>query len=373
MQNGSHIQPIMTSSTTSTSSSQLNASIQKDFNLNNSNPYNYNYSYNPNPNTNANTNFTSNPASNPPTIPQCNHYEKHIGNPFPVTKLSKRINRAAKVISEYLSTPQEQVIIPESTIQNCKGLVFLSVIKGGYIWSGRIGSGLVITRLEDGRWSAPSAISCLGVGYGAQCGLEFTDVVMILRDENAVNAFMQLGNVTIGANVGLALGPWGRSAEFGFAATCALTYAFSKTKGLFGGLSLEGTIFFENRKTNEKFYGKGATARKILNGLISHPEVAILHNALEARFPSHPASVPSVAAAAAAAAAASYQPMAKDVNYPNVGVSYPGVPAAQNDNNGRSETLPAYQNVDNVVNTDGDVNAEGFVNLNNEKERLLNQ
>ena len=125
-----------------------------------------------------------------------------------------------------------------------------------------------MSHLEDGSWSAPSAISCLGVGYGAQAGLEFTDLVIVLRDENALNALSQVGNLTIGGSVSATLGPWGRSAEISMAATCALCYAFSKTRGLFGGISIEGLAFCEGRKANTKCYGQGVTARHILNGQI---------------------------------------------------------------------------------------------------------
>jgi len=289
-------------------------------------------------NTTTANNNSNNNADN------CNgtsiHPKVNVGNPFPVA-MHKRINRAVRVISEYLTTPQEQALIPESVFHNCKGLIFLSMVKGAYLWSGRFGSGLVISRLSDGKWSPPSAISCLGIGFGAQAGLEFTDVVIVLRDENSVHAFSQMGNVTGGASLELALGPWGRSAEAGWAATCALTYSFSKSRGLFGGLSLEGTIFFENRGANEKLYGKGATAREILSGFVSTPhEVSPLHNALETRFPSFHIE----------------KGMTENGN--------------TNYNGNKPEALPAYQTNSN---SNSNSNSNGYSSFSNEKERLLNQ
>lgn len=203
----------------------------------------------------------------------------------------------------------------------------------------------MIARLEDGKWSAPSAISCLGVGFGAQAGLEFTDAVIILRDDHALNAFMQLGNFTVGANLGLALGPWGRSGEAGWAATCALTYSFNKTRGLFGGLSLEGTVFMENRSCNEKFYGKGAAAREILAGSVpSMPrEVSMLHEALYTRFPAP--IIPG---------------------YTNLSSNPEMTGQFVNQNN--NGNLPAYH-AHNSSNAE-EAHASGFVS--NEKERLLN-
>ena len=143
----------------------------------------------------------------------------------------------------------------------------------------------MVSRLEDGSWSAPSAIACLGVGYGAQAGLQFTDLVIVLREAHALNAFSQLGNITLGAELALTLGPCGRSAEGSVAATCALTYSFSKSRGLFGGLSLEGAVFFENRKINEACYGKGVSARQILGGQVPvNDHVVVLNQALNTRF-----------------------------------------------------------------------------------------
>jgi len=210
---------------------------------------------------------------------------KFVGNPLPL-ELTKRCERASVVLADFLSHAQEQAMLPDTVFTGCKGLVFLSTVKAGYIWSGRFGSGLIVARLEDGSWSAPSAIGCVGVGYGAQAGLQFTDMVIVLRDQNALNSFVQMGNITFGAELALAVGPWGRSAEAGVAATCSFHYSFSKSRGLFGGLSLEGLIIMEHRKTNTKCYGQGVTAKQILSGAVpANNQVALLHQALNTRFP----------------------------------------------------------------------------------------
>lgn len=89
----------------------------------------------------------------------------------------------------------------------------ITVFKAGFLGSGRFGSGIVVARLSDGSWSAPSAIGTLGGGFGGQIGFELTDFVFILNDYNAVKSFSQAASVTLGGNVSIAAGPVGRNAE----------------------------------------------------------------------------------------------------------------------------------------------------------------
>lgn len=140
----------------------------------------------------------------------------------------------------------------------CKqGLAILTVLKAGFIGSGRFGSGIVVARLADGSWSAPSAIATAGAGVGGQIGFELTDFVFILNDASAVRTFSQFGTLTLGGNVSLAAGPVGRNAEAAGAASTkgvAAVFSYSKTKGLFAGVSLEGSMLVERKDANEKMY-----------------------------------------------------------------------------------------------------------------------
>jgi lipid-binding SYLF domain-containing protein len=83
------------------------------------------------------------------------------------------------------------------------------VIKAGFVFSGKAGSGLVIARLPDGSWSAPSCIATGGLGWGLQVGADITDFVIVLNSEDSVRAFSMGGNVTIGGNISAAVGPIG--------------------------------------------------------------------------------------------------------------------------------------------------------------------
>lgn len=148
------------------------------------------------------------------------------------------------------------------------------MLKAGFLGSGRIGSGIVVARLSDGSWSAPSAIATAGGGFGGQIGFELTDFVFILNDYAAVRTFSQAASVTLGGNVSIAAGPVGRNAEAAGAASLkgvAGIFAYSKTKGLFAGVSLEGSILIERRDANEKMYGGRITARQVLEGGVRPP------------------------------------------------------------------------------------------------------
>jgi lipid-binding SYLF domain-containing protein len=161
------------------------------------------------------------------------------------------------------------------------------VIKAGFLGSARYGNGIVVARLSDGTWSAPSAIGLGGAGFGGQIGFELTDFVFVLNDAAAVRSFSQQGSLTLGGNVSLAAGPVGRNAEAAGAASLkgvAGVFSYSKTKGLFAGVSLEGSAIVERRDANEKLYGQRYTARQLMEGSVRPPPAAgSLMNVLNSR------------------------------------------------------------------------------------------
>ena len=151
------------------------------------------------------------------------------------------------------------------------------MIKAGFLGSARFGSGLVVARLPDGSWSAPTAVATGGAGFGGQIGIELTDFVFILNDASAVKTFSQAGSITLGGNVSIAAGPVGRNAEAAGAASLksvAGIFSYSKTKGLFAGVSLEGSAIIERKEANAKLYGRQVSARELLQGAERPPPQA---------------------------------------------------------------------------------------------------
>ncbi|KAJ5164961.1 uncharacterized protein N7500_006791 [Penicillium coprophilum] len=116
-----------------------------------------------------------------------------------------------------------------------------------------------------------------GLGAGGQFGAELTDFVFVLTTDDAVKTFMQSGNLTLGGNISMAVGPVGRSAEAGgVVGTKGATgvFAYSKTRGLYGGLTVEGGVLAERADANKKLYGRKVRAHELLSGSIPPPPEA---------------------------------------------------------------------------------------------------
>lgn len=187
--------------------------------------------------------------------------------------------KAANILESFLANPQDPNSalnsIPKPVLQRARGLAIFQVIKAGFIFSGKAGSGIVIARLPDGSWSAPSCIATGGLGWGLQAGADVTDFVIVLNSEDAVRAFSIGGNVTVGGNISASAGPIGTGGSvLASLAHPAPMFSYSKSKGLFAGLSLEGTVLIERKDANRDFYGSIVPAKDILTGLVPPPEVA---------------------------------------------------------------------------------------------------
>ncbi|KAF4461660.1 SH3 domain-containing [Fusarium albosuccineum] len=202
-----------------------------------------------------------------------------INNPLP-SSLASECKKCGKILTSFINPRQAfgpDKVIPPSILANAQGLAIITVLKAGFVGSGRFGSGLVVARLPDGSWSAPSAIATAGAGVGGQIGFELTDFVFILNDKEAVKTFAQAGSLTLGGNVSLAAGPVGRNAEAAGAASLKSfsgIFSYSKTKGLFAGVSLEGSAIIERRDANEKMYGTRYNAQQLLTGSVRPPPQA---------------------------------------------------------------------------------------------------
>lgn len=189
-------------------------------------------------------------------------------------------------MQRYNSTKVVNVTAEMCSLQR-QGLAIIRVFKAGFLGSGRYGNGIVVARLSDGSWSAPSAIGLGGAGFGGQIGFELTDFVFVLNDAAAVRAFSQQGSLILGGNVSLAAGPIGENAEAAGATSLkgvAGVFSYSKTKGLFAGVSLEGSAIVERRDANEKLYGQRYTASQLTEGSVRPPPAAAsLMNVLNSR------------------------------------------------------------------------------------------
>ncbi|KAJ3016074.1 UNVERIFIED_CONTAM: hypothetical protein HDU68_012439 [Siphonaria sp. JEL0065] len=195
---------------------------------------------------------------------------------FSTSSLPDECTKAAQIISQFVLPEFKgtDTVIPSDIISKAKGLAILQVTRIGFHISGRIGSGVVIAKLPNGNWSAPSVCKTAGMGIGAMLGAEITDVVMVLNTDDAVAAFHKGENITLGGNLSVAAGPIGRSAEAGatLIGKSAPIFSYSKTKGLYAGMSFEGSSVTEGKDANAAFYGRRISAREILCGAVPRPQ-----------------------------------------------------------------------------------------------------
>uniref|UniRef100_A0A4W5R597 SH3 domain-containing YSC84-like protein 1 n=1 Tax=Hucho hucho TaxID=62062 RepID=A0A4W5R597_9TELE len=200
-----------------------------------------------------------------------------VNNPIP-SNMKSEAKKAAKILREFTEISNRtgpDKLIPANILAKCQGLAIITVIKAGFMITARGGSGIVIARLADGRWSAPSAIGIAGLGGGFEIGVEVSDLVVILMQRRAVDSFSKGGNLTLGGNCTVAVGPMGRNVEADVALrSTAAVFTYCKSRGLFAGVSLEGSCLIERKDTNRKFYSQDIRASAILNGDVEPPPEA---------------------------------------------------------------------------------------------------
>ena len=206
---------------------------------------------------------------------------RFMNSPFSTT-LGHEIRKAAYSINNFFGDNPNALIkdqtIPRQCLQRAKGLAFLTVFRAGFMFTGRIGTGLIMAKLADGvSWSAPSAIGTLGMGWGAQIGGELTDFIIVLNTDKAVESFGASAQVSLGAELGVSAGPIGRSAaaavNFGDGGVTPC-YSYSQSKGLFAGISLEGAAIVPRNDVNLKFYGRAVERKDLLSGRVPPPPAA---------------------------------------------------------------------------------------------------
>jgi hypothetical protein len=136
---------------------------------------------------------------------------------------------------------------------------------------------VVVAKLPDGRWSAPSALTISGLGWGLQIGAELTDVMLILSTDSAVNTFKSRAQVSVGAELGVSVGPIGRSIESDVTAGnkgAAHAFSYAQSKGLFFGASLEASAIACRPDVNRAFYGEKVSPSALLSGEYPPPKGA---------------------------------------------------------------------------------------------------
>jgi lipid-binding SYLF domain-containing protein len=174
----------------------------------------------------------------------------------PATDEAQRILESATVFSEIMSAPDKA--IPNAVLGKAEGIaVFPGTIKGGFIVGAQHGRGIISARVENARdWSAPAFMTLTGGSIGAQIGAQAVDVVLVIMSRRGLMNLVS-NDFKVGADAGVAAGPVGREASAGTdVAMRAEILSYSRARGLFAGINLNGSSIRGDDDANQRFYGK---------------------------------------------------------------------------------------------------------------------
>ena len=183
-----------------------------------------------------------------------------------------RLDNATNVVHAIMSAPDNG--IPEEVLEHAKCIAVVPhMVKGGFVFGGKGGKGVASCRTSNG-WSAPAFITISGGSWGLQIGVEAVDLVMIIQNEKGMQKLLS-SNFQLGADASAAAGPVGRHASAGTdwkLDTEILTY--SRAKGAFAGLTLEGASIRQDDDSRHAIYGRKVTTRALLLGKVPAPSAA---------------------------------------------------------------------------------------------------
>lgn len=220
-------------------------------------------------------------------------------------------DNAVRVLSEIQAIPESG--IPDRLLDEAKAIVVVpDTIKAGLVVGGRRGHGLLSMRTADGDWSNPVFVKLTGGSIGLQVGVQSSDVVLVFRSQRGLDSIVN-GKFTLGADAGVAAGPVGRQAA-------ALTdgqmkaeiWSWSRARGLFAGVALDGAVLSIDDAADEAVYGQDTTPRMVFEDRAPQAPSASVsgfrERLLQASNAARAARQPAEAPAAAPANAAQPQP-----------------------------------------------------------------
>jgi SH3 domain-containing YSC84-like protein 1 len=182
---------------------------------------------------------------------------------------TERLDNATNVMHEIMGMPDKG--IPEEVLEHAKCVAVIPhMVKGGFVFGAEGGKGVATCRTANG-WSAPAFITISGGSWGLQIGVEAVDVVLIIQNRKGMQRLLS-SNFQVGGEASAAAGPVGRHAQAGTdwkLDTEILTY--SRAKGVFAGLTLEGASLRQDNDSRHAMYGPKVTTRALLLGKVSAP------------------------------------------------------------------------------------------------------
>ena len=198
----------------------------------------------------------------------------------------KRLQRSSEVLQDIMKSPDKG--IPQDLLDKAACIVIVPGLKkGGIGIGGKYGKGEIMCRKSDGKWSAPLFITIEGGSFGLQLGFEQIDVVMLIMNHKGADKLIA-DKFTVGADASAAAGPVGRQTSASTNVRMdAEILTYSRAKGLFAGISLDGATLRPDKEDNRDFYGKDIDPRSVINGEVPVPsEARPLASALSWQSPS---------------------------------------------------------------------------------------
>lgn len=189
-------------------------------------------------------------------------------------KWTRLIEESGKVFAEVQKMPDQG--IPEDLLRSAHGIaIFPSTISAGFVFGGKYGQGIIMIRGKDGQWSPPAVFTIAGGSFGWQIGGQATDFVLLIMNRRSVDGILQ-SQFKLGADANIAAGPVGRTAE---ASTDAQLkggiLSYSRSRGLFAGVKLEGAVITQHWDGDQAIYGRPISAEFIMTkGKVKMPESA---------------------------------------------------------------------------------------------------
>jgi lipid-binding SYLF domain-containing protein len=192
-------------------------------------------------------------------------------------KVLDRVSEAGTVMNEIMAAPDKG--IPEDILGSAQCVAVVpSMLKGGFIVGAAYGKGLASCKTSNG-WSAPAFFRVEGGSFGFQIGGQAVDLVMVIMNERGMRALLS-SKFKLGADASAAVGPVGRHAEAGTDWKMrAEVLTYSRARGVFAGVSLNGAVIKQDRDDTRAFYGRMVSFRSLLTG--AHPAPADANPFLE--------------------------------------------------------------------------------------------
>ena len=186
------------------------------------------------------------------------------------SKAVDRVQAAAEVVNDIMATPDKA--IPEEVMGSAQCVAVVpSMLKGGFIFGGRYGRGVASCRTPKG-WSAPAFFTIKGGSFGFQIGGQAVDLIMLVMNEKGMRDLLS-SKFQVGAGASAAAGPVGRHAEGGTDWKMrAEILTYSRARGVFAGISLNGAVVKQDKSSTREFYGRMVPFRTSLTGEIQSPE-----------------------------------------------------------------------------------------------------